>query len=244
MNFALTTLTVLIIALPGFVLRKSYYSEEFSTNHRKSNLTENIFWAIIPSLLIHSLARILIILFTSYDFNFNIIGFLLSGGNNYHAVELAFININKYYFEIILYFSIIILLCFWLGNALRIKVIKNDWDIIYPKLRFQNEWYYFISGRYTNIAYGPNSYKNLEFVVADILVNAGKNDILYKGFAVDYFMNKKGGLDNIVLAFPSKKEYVINKETEFHEIPSDFLTIDYKQIVNINFSYFEQDDLK
>jgi hypothetical protein len=244
MNFALTTITILIITLPGIVLRKSYYSEEFSTNHRKSNLTEEIFWAIIPSFFIHSLARIVIMLLTSYDFNFNIIGFLLSGGNYNHDVKLAFININEYYFEIILYFSIILLLCFWSGNALRKTVIKYDWDIIYPKLRFQNEWYYFISGRYTNIAYGPDSYKNLEFVVADILVNAGKNDILYKGFAVDYFMNKKGGLDSIVLAFPSKKEYVINKATDFQEIPSDFLTIDYKQIVSINFSYFEQDEMK
>lgn len=240
MNLALTTLSVLIFALPGIILRKSYYSEDFSTNYRKTNLTEDIFWAVIPSLFIHSLFRLILISFSSFDFNFNVIGYLLAGLNDTSAVRIVFENLKTYHFEIAFYFSLIILFCYWTGNKIREIIISKSWDIKYPRLRFQNEWYYFISGRYTDIAYGKGSYEKLEFVIADVLVYTGNKNILYKGFANSYFLNKKGSLDSIVLAFPSKKEYDIVSKNEFVEIPSDFLIIDYKHIININFSYFEE----
>lgn len=262
MNIALSTLIILVYALPGLLYRKSYYSSEFSTNYKRTNFQNEIIGAIVPSIFIHSFFRYLILKYSFFDFDFNIIGFLVSGISDPSKVQLCFSNIGNYHAEIIEYLFAVILFSVILGYLTRKIVIELDLDIFFETLRFQNHWYYFFSGRYQNIQKGFRSHKKIELIVVDVLVKIEGENVLYKGFANAFFMSKEGGLDSIVIKYPSKKEFNSNIETSsvnnnlavssdeieidstdgFVEIPSDYLILDYSQIININFSYFVEEN--
>ncbi len=46
-------------------------------------------------------------------------------------------------------------------------------------------------------------------------------------------------MDRIVIKYPSKKKFSIESDNELQDIPGDFLTIPYNNIVNLNISYYE-----
>ena len=104
-------------------------------------------------------------------------------------------------------------------------------------------------------------------VIVDVLVRLEGKNVLYKGFGFEFFMKKDGGLDSIVIKYPYKKNFstrendsvdspgngsipekVENEGNEednfpgFVAVPSDYLVIDYSQIININFSYFKESE--
>ena len=143
MNVILPTVIIIFFAVPGLVFRRSYFSDEFSINDRSTNIENEIFGAVIPSLFFHFFYRYLITLFTSYDFNFEVIGNLISGSNEPSVNLESFQNIGAYYKEISFYFLITIAISFFSGTYLRKEVIHYDLDIRYNILKFPNQWYYF-----------------------------------------------------------------------------------------------------
>lgn len=121
MSFAFVTILLLLISLPGYVLRRSYFTSKFSIKYIPTNIINELFWSFFPAIFIHGIAILIIERF----------------------------------------------------------VLEN------------------------------------------------------------YYLSKKnGGLERIIIKYPSKKVFSIEGQTEDRDIPGNYLTISYEKIININIQYY------
>ena len=66
------------------------------------------------------------------------------------------------------------------------------------------------------------------------------DSIIYSGILEDYFLSRSsGGLERLIIKYPFKKAFTTEGSSEFREIPGDYLSIPYNQVININIQYYE-----
>ncbi len=266
MNLAFTALFIIFLLLPGIIARKSYLSTKFSAKFFTSSFQDEIYWALIPSLLFHYVGY-WISRWWGYDIQLNKIGILLMGTNDPIKINEIFSSCSLFLNQIIFYNLIIWICAFFTGHYVRILVRRYYIDILFPTLRFSNTWYYWFSGEYRDILtidsqsngliekfimlfrrnYYPIKAK-FGFATVDVLVNVGGVNILYSGLLEDYIMDKaNGGLDRIIILYPSRRKLECDKvengeDDRWYDIPGNNLSIPYKNIQNLNISYYSCDD--
>ncbi|ALU74991.1 hypothetical protein [Tenacibaculum finnmarkense] len=258
MNIAVSTLLILILILPGIVLRKFYYSEEFSSQYTSKNLFELILSSFIPSLFIHGIS-IIIVGFFNYKIEFQILGQLLSSRN---YPKEAYENIDLNILNIFVYLIISILISSILGYISKKIIRKNLLDSKFKIFRFQNSWHYIITGEFFNFKRASydlpkDKIKSIDFTHVDVLVETQEGTIIYDGFLVDYELSNKNDLKYITLKNVqrrylnassinegnnpeslSENDGTINQNNPYYQIPGHILVIPYEKIININFSYY------
>jgi hypothetical protein len=70
----------------------------------------------------------------------------------------------------------------------------------------------------------------------------GDEKIIYSGILEDYYLSKSsGGLDRVIIKYPSKKAFSANGSEEYKELPGDYLSLPYDKILNLNIQYYEFD---
>lgn len=78
--------------------------------------------------------------------------------------------------------------------------------------------------------------------MVDVLTNIG-DGITYFGILEGYYLSRtSGSLDRIIIKYPSQKTFGANGETQFREIPGNYLSIPYDKILNINIQCYEFKD--
>ncbi len=244
MNLAFVTVFLLFVSLPGYALRRSYFASRFSINQFSTNILNEIVWSFIPALFIHVIAIIILEKYSNKLVNLEYVGYLVTGGNNIDYINIIFENIHSNIFAILSYNLGLTVIASVVGNLSRRTVRWLNLDIFTRILSFPNKWHYIFTGEYLNKDKGWNyNKKHVDFIVVDILMNVGGEAILYSGKFEDYYLSKTdNGLDRIIIKYPSKKKFSIEGDNDFQDIPSDFLTIPYNNILNLNISYFEIND--
>jgi len=247
MNFAFVTIVLLVISLPGVAARRSYYASRFSLNYISTNLLNELIWSIVPAILLHSLAILLLEKFTDYTFLLEHLGYLIANGNDKDEIHLVFSNIHRNIGNILFYIAGLTFVSIILGNAMRLVVRWASLDIMFRILRFPNRWHYLFTGEYLDIEKGWRKgwkyHKNIDFIMVDVLMQLGGETIIYSGILEDYFLSKtSGGLDRIIIKYPSKKNFNTNGEGQYRDIPGNYLSIPYDKILNINIQYYELDN--
>ncbi|MBS3770706.1 MAG: hypothetical protein KGY70_20145 [Bacteroidales bacterium] len=240
MNFAFVTILLLLISLPGYVLRRSYFTARFSIRFIPLNIVNELIWSFFPAILIHGIAILII------EKNFNLfihlkyIGYLLTGGSNSNVTDLIFENIHSNLSNILIYFISLLAFVILLGNLSRIVVRKLSLDIYFPALRFPNTWHYLFTGEYLDIETKPGAHKDIDFIFVDVLMNIGEGNVIYSGILENYYLSKKsGGLERIIIKYPSKKTFSTKGDTEDRDIPGNYLIIPYDKINNMNVQYYD-----
>ena len=88
----------------------------------------------------------------------------------------------------------------------------------------------------------------------DALVETADGTILYSGIIQDYLLSKQGGLELLYLTQVTRryfKNYNLNIDQEdstkirnddYYYIPGDFVVLPFKEIKNINISYYSIED--
>nr|WP_320023515.1 hypothetical protein [uncultured Draconibacterium sp.] len=243
MNVAFVTIFLLFISLPGFALRRSYFASRFSINQFSTNIVNEIFWSFIPALILHVIAIWIVERYSNKEIYFEYIGYLATGGNDKEYINAIFTNIHQHLKEILLYNVVLLFFAFILGTTLRKIVRILNLDVYTRILSFPNKWHYIFTGEYMNRDYGWKYHKNIDFIFVDILMDVGGEAVLYSGKFEEYFLSKvDNGLDRIMIKYPSKKIFSIDNHDEPEDIPSDLLTIPYKNILNLNISYYKLGD--
>lgn len=242
MNFAFVTILLLFITLPGISIRRSYYASRFSLNYISTNLLNELMWSIIPAIFIHGIAILII------ENNFDILikldcfGYLVAGGDDKVEIHKIFDNIHSNIDSILVYNVILIFVAILIGNLARLFVRGIGLDILFRVFRFPNRWHYFFTGEYLSFGkglFGIKFHKKIDFIVVDVLVSVGNENVIYSGKLEDYYLSKTGnGLDRIVIKYPTKKEFTFDSSSEEKEIPGDYLSIPYDKISNINTQYY------
>ena len=241
MNFAFVTILLLLISLPGYALRRSYFTSRFSIKYIPTNIINELIWSFFPAIFIHGIVIIIIEEYTTFSVHLENVGYLLTGGSNPKTANPIFENIQANMDNILSYFIGILIFVTILGNLARFLVRKFNLDIRFRVLRFPNSWHYIFTGEYLDIEKREvGAHNNIDFIFVDVLMNVGEKNVLYSGIMENYYLSKRdGGLERIIIKYPSKKDFSFDGGTDDREIPGNYLTIPYEKINNINIQYID-----
>lgn len=244
MNFALSTIIVIFLLLPGAVAIKAYYS---SLRSKASNsfvpFSELLLQGILISIAIHASAICYITKIRSKEISFTFLYNLILGKD-----EKEFVFNNKEFANNFLNFCYYILLC-TIISYIFVKICKYiihalKLDMQYHFLRNANHWFLLFNKDYFINSKINNKKQEIDLIMVDVFV---KPDIIYSGILIDFnYSPIKDELENLVL-FLAKRRKILNNEkidntphvTSPIEIPGDFLVLYMSDIININIRYLQ-----
>jgi hypothetical protein len=236
MSIALPTITLVLIIAPGLIFRRFYYTGEFSKEFFKSNFSDLVFSAVVPSFLIHGLLYFPIHYTNTIDFD--LLSILFSGTSEVKDIGIAFSKIEKSLTLIVSYFLLAFLLSAVLGLTLKFIVRKFKLDRKLNLLRFKNEWHYLFSGEILDFPNVSGNADEISFSVVDAMVESSEGSLLYSGILSSYVLNKDSGIDRIYLSDVKRRFLKDDKKDAYYKMPGEFFVLPFDTIVNLHITYY------
>ncbi|MEP6887477.1 MAG: hypothetical protein ABI945_04055 [Nitrospirales bacterium] len=249
-NIAFTTLVILVLSFPGYVLRGSYYAGKFTSHVLPRNWTEDIARAILISLPLH-LTMLSVFEWLQYSgvihttLIFEAVFRVLAGeyDDNISTI-IANLYANTRY--VISYYMSTLIVALGLGYALRKIVWKWKWDVKYPWLfRYKNEWLYTLMGR--DVPVPPEYseakiYVRVEALTKIPLQEETARTRLYRGIVEGFTTEDSGALRDILLTEVERGKFRKEpaKEPEFYwkpVTPGNLMILKYSELQNVNITY-------
>jgi len=247
LNLAFPVLLVFIIALPGVIFRYYYRKGGWPAPLSVRPLTEEIAYGLLLSLLFHS---IWILLSDLAGYNVRVDYALMLLSNNFGKDQLYYAksiqSITAFSHLIFIYFISLYLISAFLGFMCHTLVRKFGLDRRFPELfKFNNDWYYLFSGEYLDFN-GEDS-SEIMGVYITVVVQLGDENYLYRGILSNYFFDKQGQLDRIVLEYAHRRKLSddhtisdaqsLSEEHRYYMVRGNYLTIRYPEIKTLNVDY-------
>jgi hypothetical protein len=249
-NIAFTTLVILVLSFPGYVLRASYYAGKFTSHVLPRNWTEDIARAILISLPLH-LTMLSVFEWLQYSgvirttLTFEVVFRILAGEYNENiSAIIANLYANTRY--VISYYMSTLIVAGGVGYALRKIVWKWKWDVKYPWLfRYKNEWLYTLMGRDVPV---PSEYSEariyvrVEALTKTPLQEKTARTRLYRGIVEGFTTEENGALRDILLTEVERGKFKKEpaKEPEFYwksVTPGNLMILKYSELLNVNITY-------
>jgi hypothetical protein len=248
MNFALGALILLLLIFPGILFRFAYLSGPYSRKNFQTSLSDEFVLSLIPAFLIQTSGYFFIEHVLGLQVNLSLLIRLISGSQSLQNSDFILIGKSLFFFSF--YNSVTFLIGFLFGKLFRNLVAKNHWDLKYHSLRFNNEWYYLLSGRLQDFQSKSGESGKANLVGIDVLCESHEGTIIYTGILREFYLSKNDGLDRIYLTDvyrrklgdDSSKELATPVEREldkrYYKMPGELFVIPYLQIKNMNISYY------
>jgi hypothetical protein len=247
MNLALGALILLLLIFPGILFRFSYLNGPYSRKNVQTSLSDELVLSLIPAFIIQTLSFIFVEYIIKKSFDIGLLVKLVSG-NLLKDSDLALFE--RAIVPFFIFILIVCLLGYVTGKIARNLVQWRKWDTKYHSLKFNNEWYYLLSGKILDYPGGSGESGKVQIVQADVLVDSSEGTVIYSGILKEFYLSKTEGLDRIYLSNVYRRKLKDDKlpepdgsdETAFDEryydMPGDFFVIPYSQIKNINVTYY------
>jgi hypothetical protein len=123
--------------------------------------------------------------------------------------------------------------------------------------RFDNYWYYMLTGEVLDFFENEPEGRDVDGVYLSAVVNQGTTSYLYRGIVYDFTYDRDGGLDTIVLTDAHRRSLAADRDDASHasenvadsaqmappderyyEIHGDFFLLRYSEIRTLNLDYF------
>lgn len=246
MNIAVSSIVLFLVLAPGYLYKLAYRTSRFSIKSRGFNLLDDLVLSIIPSIVFQSLFYMIMVCCTDYRIDFEVLSTLLLGSSENKVSINAFLNLEKYFFQIVSYNILLLIFSYSLGHFSRWIIREANYDRKYRPLRFSNKWYYILSGECLDFDNVPDKYENISYKIIDLLCKVDGRSIIYIGELFDYYIKNDGELEAIHLRYPFRRFLSDdNKEddgSKYYQIPSKYLIIPREEILNINVRYIYVND--
>lgn len=241
MNIAFPTLLILLFLLPGFIFTLAFYKTDEPLSYLP--LTYKVIISLSAAFLIHMLFLWLLSKFSSYNYNVPEM-LVLIAGNQSTLFDSTVKSISSNEIKNIgLYLVITYLLSYMLGKLINYTFIQLKLDR-FKIFRFDNPWYYLFKG-YDLEYINQNGF--VIIIISAIMEVAGQG-YLYRGELEDFYFDKDGGLDRLVLRNASRRKIEDDKtpknspiEKRFYPIDGVYFVLKYSQIKNLNVQFLELD---
>jgi hypothetical protein len=246
MNLALTSLVILLLAVPGYVARIGNVQGKFTTTVISRNLTDDIIRAVMYSIPFHLVGIGVVevahhLYGTSADISFDVILRLLAGeygkdGEKFSAITQS---IYGHFYKIALYFFMLGVLGYGAGIGLRSVVWQKKLDVKWKTFfEYNNPWLYYLFGR--DQSRDPNQ-KFLTYV--DALVELeGQKTRLYRGVVSDFATDEAGMLRDIILIETLRGKFrpKEGRGSEFYweKVPGNRFALRYTEVKSLNITYW------
>lgn len=249
MNIAFSTALIFLLIAPGFIYRISFLSSRFSIKFRHRNFINEFYLSVIPAILFQILYLWLVEWITPFKVDFQLLAGLLVKFENEIQLNKAFLNIRENLLAIFWYNSILLFLAFSFGHGTRYLIRATHLDRRIRLFRFSNKWYYTLSGECLDFPEVEDRFEQIHFTFLDVLCQVEGRRIIYIGERFDYYIDSNGELEAIHLRLPIRRDLDNDYEDDdenskrYYEIPSKFIVIPFKNIININVRYFYAEEV-
>jgi hypothetical protein len=255
-EFAFSAVILLLLLLPGFILQTAYTKGRWRWNSPTlvRPLAEQILSGIVTAGALHILwFWIASCLKETINLRVLVMFLLGSFGHDDEHFNDALDVLVRHPLKIALYFSSLYVFAALAGLAVRGLVRWMRWDHKYRFLRFNNEWYYLLSGEIHSFQETPDIEGETKGVYLTTVVHHSNVDYLYTGFVIDYFFDRNGNLDRVILDEVARRRLSDDKSEEmkeheeaarFYEIEGHYFVLRYSEMCTINLDYliFEKDE--
>ena len=242
MNIAFSTLFIFIIAIPGFLFRRIYYSGPFRKDYFKTTIQDTVFSSLIISCIMHLLCIEISLWIQPALFPLDYKAFygFFSGNRDDINYTIKVLFLEK--FHIVSYFVFGLFLSFALGHFVRTFIRFFKWDRKFTLFRFKNEWHYFFTGEILDFPYMEGSSDSIDCCRLDIVSDVGGTLILFSGIYTEATFTSEGGVDRIFL-IGTKRCLIEDDKTPNIANPyileGDIFCIPYSTIANLNATYLQ-----
>jgi hypothetical protein len=246
MNLAFNSLLIILLALPGFIFTLSLYQSDESS-HTTSLTNRTILSLVISILFLIFLPAILSKIF-EYQINYGLLLEIIGGKNNDAFLKgIALSSLVSFEYYIIFSYTLSYTLGLIFNYA--IKKFKLDTKLQLPgiNLRLESPWYYLLKGYDWKIG-------EPDLVIITAATELAGQGYLYHGYLEDYYLNKNGELDRIILtdtrrrAIENDHPSSLNQEKTKESVDERFYPIDghnfvlkYSDIKSLNIQFIKID---
>ena len=204
MNFALSTIVVIIFLLPGAIAQKSYYGH-FKVKKSSIHIpfSETLFSGILYSLFIHVSAVCIITLCLKATPKFGILYDIVSG----KELNLTDIEYTHFFKQFGLYNISVIGITWIFTKAFKHTIEFFNIHINYNSFKNANYWFELFSAKYLDRKNVKGEQKATDLIFVDVLTDA---DIIYSGFLIDFnYSPQKDELENIIITSTTKRNFSV-----------------------------------
>lgn len=265
MSLAFSTLLLVLLTVPGILARYWYRKGVWTAPVEIATIPEELISGIIWTLPIQFAWAWIAKLLVGIDLNLDVVLLLLSGRS---ALELeadkvvsSLESVRQAPGLIFIYLfgaNLFAVVCGLLGHL----IVRNlKLDVQFRFFRFRNEWYYLLKGEILAFSdqwpgeVSTPSRQEIDELLGNIntyvtvVVEQSGTSYLYRGIVREFYFNREGDLDRLVLAdahrrrldndrppdeVPSPDRY----ENEYYRIEGQYLIIRYSSVKTLNIEYF------
>jgi hypothetical protein len=245
-NIAFLSLIYLLLAVPGFLYRSSYYSGDFTRNLLPRSWTDELGKAIVLSVPFHlfwigifewgkhcgamnytmtfeTVLRLMAAEYSVHDYSF-------------HGIVSRFYQ-NKFY--VIAYYLLVLITAVLSGWGARALVWNLELDVRWSWLRYRSDWLYRIMGRGAMEGVRSRDIDALIDILSEQDTGAPGKSMLYQGLAAGYTAEEDGTLRDIILTDVKRTagEKAPDGKVKWSRIPGRFFVMSYDKVRNMNITY-------
>ncbi len=250
-----TSVLVLLMVAPGLAFFRAYHSGKFSIRYSKLTITDQVFRSVVPAITGQLIIFWLIEECSSYSVDLQTLGVILLGSKDDTLLKTTLAEISTQLGMILSYHLAVIGIGGLLGWLIRKLVRWRKWDRKFPVLRYDNPYHYLFTGEILETkdfcaVVELGDAERIDFVFVDVVVKMDRNPMLYSGILIDYQLGSDGGMKNLYLRVVRRKYLAIQKANEasesglmtdlytYYDVKGDVLLIPNEQILNLNLTYF------
>jgi len=252
MEFAVSAIFLIVLLLPGFILQTAYTKGFWRWNSPTSNrsLSEQIPAGVVLAGVLHVIwCSVAIAL--GYKIDLSAIFMLLTGayGHDEAHFDRAVSALTNNASKIILYFASLYVLAASIGYVLHFAVRRLRLDKTTRIFRFNNHWFYLLSGEIAHFADSPIQIDDeIDGIWLTTVVHHSDADYVYKGVVTDFFYDREGNLDRVYLIVAARRKLADDRkgeeigspesESRYYPIEGDYLVLRYAEMSTVNIDYF------
>jgi hypothetical protein len=236
-SFAFAAVILFLLFAPGIVFRRAYLSYPLSRRYAASSASDEVAYAAVPAVVLQFLMVELIQHWSSYRVDFASLGVLLIGAHGEEAQAKAFRQLGDQLAPIASFNFALWGVAAVSGYCARVLVFAVGLDTRWQVFRFNNDWYYLLTGRQWRLREG----RDFDVIWIDALVKSSPTPVLYSGILDYYFLSRDGGMDSVCLSHA--RRWVEPHPRRPVPIPGQSVVLKYLELLNLNISFYRLNEL-
>ena len=256
MNFAFPALLVFLLALPGIVFRYNYARGGWTWTSPTSlrRLSDEFAFGLILSIFIHASA-LSIVAALGFSPDIRAVILFLTGhfGKDDRFLDDSVAAIGDHYVAVSAYFLSVYAFAAVAGYVAHQIVRKCKLDLSHRFFRFDNYWYYMLTGEVALFAENRADNEASETakpsgVYLSAVVTHGSASYLYRGIVVDWTFDAEGRLDTVAITDARRRDlgqdwradngWPEGVDPRYYDIVGDALILRCSEIQTINIDFF------
>ncbi len=237
MNFAFAAVVLFLLFAPGVIFRRAYLSYPLSRRYAASSASDEVAYAAVPAVVLQFLMVEAIQHCSPYRVDFASLGVLLVGAHGEDAQAEVFRRLSDQLVPIAGFNFGLWCAAAVSGYCARLLVFVLELDTRWQVFRFNNDWYYLLTGR----QWGFREGRDFDVIWVDALVKSSPAPVLYSGILDHYFLSRDGGMDSVCLSHA--RRWVEPHPRRPVPIPGQSVVLKYSELLNLNVSFYRFDEL-